>query len=105
MNTIEEISALLQEKNIAIKYLPKDNVEVREEQMLAILKEKMDHLTKQREEYFDLAEGMLRELKTMDSRKEELDYTLKHIKEDIEQINNKIRQVKGYVLHFGRQAQ
>jgi len=100
MNTIEDISNLLKEKNVAIKYLPKDEVEVREEQMFSILNEKVELLNKQREGFFDLAEEMLKELKTMETRKEEIEYMLKHIKEDIVKTNNQIWQVKGYLLHF-----
>ncbi|MBU0459353.1 MAG: hypothetical protein KJ597_06030 [Nanoarchaeota archaeon] len=103
MNTIEEISNLLKQKNIAIKYISKDDVSTQENKMHNILQEKLNSLHKERDGFFDLAEKTLNELKLLKTKKEESVYLLDHLKKDIEKINVQICQVKGYMSNSKNQ--
>ncbi|MBU1622915.1 MAG: hypothetical protein KJ597_05060 [Nanoarchaeota archaeon] len=101
--TIEEVSNLLKQKNIAIKYISKDDVATQENKMHNILQEKLNSLHEERDGFFDLAEKTLNELKLLKTKKEESVYLLDHLKKDIEKINVQICQVKGYMSNSKNQ--
>ncbi|MBS3127026.1 hypothetical protein J4228_02580 [Candidatus Woesearchaeota archaeon] len=99
METIEQINQIINSRNnIAITHLPREDVDLREQNLLEALGQKISLLEENRKEYESIRQELL-------SSMEESKNALFHINVDINNINTMITQIRGYWVHLMNQQE